>query len=67
MPLKDLLLKYKIGQRILTYYETKNQLQENFRNKLCDIVISDIESKNIKYTFFKHYFVNILLLLQLFY
>ncbi|XP_039302929.1 uncharacterized protein LOC113005941 [Solenopsis invicta] len=48
--LKDLLLKYKIGQQILNYYERENQLQENFRNKLCDIIINDIENKNAKLT-----------------
>lgn len=47
--LQDLLSKYKIGQRILTYYEKNNQLHEHFRNKLCDIIISDIENKNAKY------------------
>lgn len=58
--LKDLLLKYKIGQQILNYYERENQLQENCRNKLCDIIINDIENKNAKYVF--KYFILFLLI-----
>lgn len=65
MPLKNLLLKYKIGQWILTYYETENELQENFRNKLCNIIISDIEHKNTKYVS-KHYLVYIIIIIAVY-
>lgn len=49
--LKQLLLQYKIGQRILTYYEKENELQDNLRNKLCDIIITDVEDRDITYSF----------------
>lgn len=47
MSLTRLLLQYKIGQRILMYYEKENELTENLRNKLCDAIITDIDDRDI--------------------
>lgn len=58
-PLKNLLCKYNIGKTILSYYETEKNLEQYFRNKLCDIIVTDMENRDEKYVlyYFNLYFI----------
>ncbi|XP_024869413.1 uncharacterized protein LOC112453094 [Temnothorax curvispinosus] len=46
-PLKDLLMESMIGKEILASFEQNNFVHDKHRNKLCHIIITDLENRSI--------------------
>ncbi|XP_071580336.1 uncharacterized protein [Temnothorax nylanderi] len=46
-PLKDLLMESMIGKEILASFEQNNLVHDKYRNKLCHIIITDLENRSI--------------------
>lgn len=47
-PLKDLLMESMMGKEILASFEQNNLVHEKHRNKLCHIIITDLENRSIR-------------------
>jgi len=47
-PLKDLLKESMIGKEILTMFEQNNFMHDKYRNKMCHIIITDLENRSIR-------------------
>lgn len=53
------------GQRILKAYIKEKELTERQRNKICDMIITDLENRHERYTFYliKSFYKNMYILL----
>lgn len=47
-PLKDLLMESIIGKEILASFEQNNFIHDKYRNKMCHIIITDLENRSIR-------------------
>lgn len=47
-PLKDLLMESMIGKEILVSFEQNNFIHDKYRNKMCHIIITDLENRSIR-------------------
>lgn len=55
--LKDILQECVQGQRIIKAYARKKELSEKTRNKICDMIITDVENRLGRYKIYFHTFL----------
>lgn len=49
--ISDILKECAQGQRILNAYIREKELTERHRNKICDMIITDLENRHERYKF----------------
>jgi len=47
-PLKDLLKESMRGKEILTMFQQNNFMHDKYRNKMCHVIITDLENRSIR-------------------
>jgi len=47
---KDILQECVAGQRIMKAYARQKELSEKTRNKICDMIVTDVENRLGRYT-----------------
>jgi len=48
--MKDILQECVAGQRIIKAYARQKELSEKTRNKICDMIVTDVENRLGRYT-----------------
>lgn len=58
--ISDILKECAQGQRILKVYVREKELTEKHRNKICDMIITDLENRHERYKFLFCFYVKYL-------